>query len=107
MPTALPQSGSHRLKYPADVPTVAESGLPGFVLDNWYGVAVPRGTPPAIIDRLHALIAQSFSDPALVDRFAQQGAEITLTSAQQFGQLVRDDTKRWTEVSRAAGIKPE
>jgi len=118
VPTALPQvgqgkikilalSGSHRLKALPDYPTVAESGLPGFVVDNWYGVAVPRGTDPAIVNKLHGLIGQAFADPAMTERFIQQGAEITLSTPQAFGQLVRDETQRWTEVSRAAGIKPE
>jgi len=118
VPTALPHvgqgkikilalSGAHRLKALPDIPTVAESGVPGFVVDNWYGVAVPRGTPAAIIDKLHGMLGQAFADRAMAERFVQQGAEITLSTPQQFGKLVQAETQRWTEVSRAAGLKPE
>jgi len=117
VPTALPHvgqgkirilahSGARRLEALPDMPTVGES-VAGFVVDNWYGVAVPKGTPAAAIDKLHAAIGKAFTDKAMRDRFIQQGAEITLSSPQAFGQLVRDETQRWTEVSRAAGIKPE
>jgi len=117
VPTALPHvgqgkirilahSGARRLEALPDMPTVGES-VAGFVVDNWYGVAVPKGTPAAVIDKLHAAIGKAFTDKAMRDRFIQQGAEITLSSPQAFGKLVRDETQRWTEVSRAAGIKPE
>ncbi|SAI42135.1 lipoprotein [Bordetella ansorpii] len=118
VPTALPQRGQGKIKILAvssarrvaalpDVPTVAESGLPGFAVDNWYGVAMPRGTDPAIVSRMSALIHKALADPALVERFAQQGAEVTPSSPEAFGKVVRDETRRWTEVSHAAGIKPQ
>ena len=118
-PTALPhvRSGKVRLlahtgihAYPAmpGVPSVAEAGnLKGFAFNNWYGLAYPRGTPAEFVKHLNADVAKAFGDPALRERFVAQGAEITLSTPDAFGRMVREETKRLTQASRLAGIKPE
>lgn len=118
-PTALPhvKSGKVRLlghtgtqPYPAmpGVPTVADAGkLRGFQFNNWYGLAFPKDTPADVISQLNAEVAKAFADPAMRERFVSQGAAITLSSGEAFGRLVREETRRLTEASRRAGIKPE
>ncbi len=118
-PTALPHvkngkvrllghSGTHAYPAMPGVPTVAEAGkLKGFAFNNWYGLAFPRDTPADVVNQLNADVAKAFADPALRDRFVQQGAAIALSSPEAFGKLVRDESKRLTDVSRQAGIKPE
>lgn len=118
-PTALPhvRSGKVRLlghsgthPYPAmpGTPTVAEAGrLKDFQFNNWYGLAFPRDTPAATVNQLHAEVAKAFADPALRERFVAQGAEVVLSTPEAFGKMVREESRRLTEVSRLAGIRPE
>ena len=118
-PTALPhvKNGKVRLlahtgtqPYPAmpGVPTVADAGkLKGFQFNNWFGLAFPRDTPADIVAQMNADVAKAFADPALRERFISQGAAITLSSPEAFGRLVREESRRLTDVSRRAGIKPE
>jgi tripartite-type tricarboxylate transporter receptor subunit TctC len=90
-----------------NVPTFAESGLPGYTVTNWFGLAVPKGTPKEVIAKLHAEVVKALADPAVKERIESQGAEPGGMAPDAFAKFVVDDTRRWTELANAAGIKPE
>ncbi|MDZ5461206.1 Bug family tripartite tricarboxylate transporter substrate binding protein [Azohydromonas lata] len=117
-PTAVPQvqggkvralavTGDQRLPTLPDVPTFKEAGLPGYTVTNWFGLAAPKGTPKEIVDKLQAEVAKALTDPKLKERFASMGAKPGGIAQPEFAQLVRNETKTWTEVSRSAGVKPD
>jgi tripartite-type tricarboxylate transporter receptor subunit TctC len=89
------------------VPTVRESGVPGYVAANWFGLTAPKGTPPEVIQYLRNEVVKALAAPDVKERLAAQGAEPSGITPEEFGKILREDTKRWTEVIRAAGIKAE
>ena len=117
-PTALPHIKSGKLRALAvssakrspgapELPTIAESGLPGFEVLGWDGVHVPKGTPKAIIDRIDrdALDALKLSD--VRERMATAGLDAAGDTPEEFALFVRNDIARWAKVIAEAGIKPE
>ena len=89
-----------------NVPSATESGVP-FVASNWFGLTVPKGTPREVIEYLHREVVKALASPAVKERFAALGAETSGIGPEEFGKILRDDTKRWGDVIRAAGIKAE
>ena len=87
-----------------DIPTLAEAGLPGFDVSAWTGLFVPAGTPAAVIDRLNAETRKILGDRKYVALIQGMGTDVTASSAQEFGEFVRDDVARWTKVIDSAGI---
>ncbi len=104
---AIGVTSRERLDVLPDVPTIAESGIPGFAAENWFGVAVPRRTPEAIVRRLNEIIAAYVKSPEVKERFEKTGARAIGSSPQEFEQLVRSEFKRWGEVVSKAGITVE
>lgn len=90
-----------------DIPTTAETGMPGVLADNWYGVMVPVKTPAAIVARLNQSLVKTLQDPAVRTRLADQGAEATGGTPEQFAGFIRTEAARWGQVVKAAGLKPE
>ena len=90
-----------------DVPTVPESGLPGYVASNWFGIAAPAGTPPAILARLHKEISEIQNGPEMQKQFANDGAEIVRMSSAEFSAFIATELAKWGRVVKEAGIKPE
>ena len=90
-----------------NVPTAVEAGVPQYVTTNWFGWAVPKGTPAAFIATLHEDVLRAVNAPDVVEKLAAQGAEPSRLSTEEFARFVKEDTKRWTEVIRANGIKAE
>lgn len=90
-----------------DMPTFAEAGYPGFEVAAWFGVAAPSGTPPAVIARLNREIVAGLKDPANHQRLASMDVIPSGTSPEEFGRIIREETARWTQVIREAGIKPD
>jgi len=105
LPLAITSAKRSRI-LPA-VPTVSEAGVPGFVSANWVGLTAPKGTPAAVIGWLHKQAVATLAAPEVRERLDSLGAEVSGLSPEEFGQVLRDDAKRWSEVIRAAGIKPE
>ena len=105
---AAPLAVSSKARSPAlpDVPTAPDSGV-DYVVFNWFGFAVPKGTPRAAIDALRDDVARAVSTPDVAQKLAAQGAQGGVETADQFGAFVQSETKRWTEVIRASGIKVE
>ena len=104
---ALAVSSETRNALVPDVPTMIESGVPDYVVLTYTGVVAPAGTPPAIIDKLNAAINESLAAPEVMAAFARLGAEVRPASAQDFGAFLAAETKKWTEVVKAASIKIE
>ena len=104
---ALAVSGAQRLPSLPDVPTVAESGVPGYEFEGWTGVAVPAATPKPVVARLHAEIAKLLSTTEARDWFASLGAEPGLQSPEEFAAYIRAEHAKWGQVIRDAGIKLE
>ena len=86
-----------------NVPTVSESGVPGYDVTSWYGIFGPLGMPAPIVTKLHSEIATVLKAPDVGERLAQLGAQPAPTTPDEFGRIVRDEIKRWAEVVRVSG----
>jgi len=86
------------------VPTVAESGLPGFDVSAWNGVMVPRATPPAVIARLNGEMKRVSGLADIKERAAIQGAEVVWTTPQEFTSHLQNEVEKWGKLVRDAGV---
>ncbi len=89
------------------LPTVIESGIPGFTADTWTGVLAPRGTPAAIVARLHGEVVKMVRDPEMKERLFSLGAEPIGNQPEEFRAYIRDEISKWTRVIKTVGIKEE
>ena len=96
-----------RSRYLPDVPTIAESGLPGYQFDSWFGLLGPAGTPPAEINRVNAAMATLLKDPVVLARLDKQGIEPQAMSNADFAKLLATDYERMAKVVKASGAKVE
>ncbi len=101
---ALATGSDKRLSQLPNVPTLAEAGLKGGNVDMWYGVLAPKGTPRDIINRMNREISQVLKSPTVASAFEAQGMVPATSTPAEFGALIAKDTKRWSEVVKAAGI---
>ena len=90
-----------------DVPTIAESGVPGYHHDVWSAVLMPAKVPPPVVARAAADIARVLNTPATKAKLAAQGIDVQTGTPQALAQLIRDDYARWGKVIKATGIKAE
>ncbi|MES3000871.1 MAG: tripartite tricarboxylate transporter substrate binding protein [Pseudomonadota bacterium] len=90
-----------------DIPTVAESGLPGFDAEAWYGVLAPAGTPPAAITRLNAAIRKAVAQPVVQERLKGLGYTITVNTPGEYSAFIKSEVDKWRTTVRDAGIKPQ
>jgi tripartite-type tricarboxylate transporter receptor subunit TctC len=88
-----------------EVPTVGESGLPGYDVSSWYGMYAPAGTPGGIVAKLNAEIATAMKAPDVAERLGGMGAQAAPTSPEAFGRITRDEIKRWAKVVHDSGAK--
>jgi len=102
---ALAVSGPSRIDAFPGVPPVAEAGVPGYEAMQWYGLAVPAGTPAPIIARLHAEAAKALQSDEMKEKLALDGAQPVGSSPAEFAALIRRELEKWTRVVRAAGIE--
>jgi len=103
----LAVTGAKRSSAMPDVPTVAESGLPGFEASNWFGLMAPAGTPPEIVGRLNAETAKALQAPELREKLAALGFEIQSSTPQEFTTLLKGETEKWAKVVKASGARAE
>ena len=87
-----------------NVPTLAESGMPGFEVGAWQGVMVPAGTSPAVVERLNTEINKALNSPDVRARLAQQGAEPLGSTPQEYAAYVKKELARWAGVVKATGV---
>ena len=88
-----------------DVPTVAESGFPGFEANGWLGILVPNGTPPAVIAKLNGEISKVMQSAETKKLLLAQGVEARTSTPEQFGALIKGETAKWGKIISDAGIK--
>lgn len=96
-----------RLAALPDVPTVAESGYPGFQVDNMYGVLVPAGTPPAIVNKLHDDIAQALARPDLKAALEAATIDIVANTPAEFARYIESEHTKWAKIVKASGARVE
>jgi tripartite-type tricarboxylate transporter receptor subunit TctC len=90
-----------------ELPTMDESGLPGFVTQTWYGVLVPTGTSAEVINTLNAVIVKAVQKPDFRDRLAQTGAEPLAESPDYLRKMLAQEIERWAKVVKISKAKPE
>jgi len=86
-----------------DVPTIAESGFPGFDVNPWFGILVPAGTPAAVIGKINSDVKQMLAQKDVTDRFTNLGAVPFATTPAQFSRIAHDDIVKWAKVVRESG----
>ena len=89
-----------------DVPTIDESGLPGYEFANWIGIVAPAGTPEAIVARLHKELTAIQDSPELKKAFSNEGAEIVRMTSAEYGKFIGSETAKWGRLVKEGGIKP-
>jgi tripartite-type tricarboxylate transporter receptor subunit TctC len=104
---ALAVTGTARSPLLPEVPTVAESGLAGFDVVQWYGILAPAGTPPEIVARLHREIVAVMALPEIHQAVEQQGAEVKTSTPDAFGAYITAEIAKWTKLVAQTGIKLE
>ncbi|CAG2155863.1 Bug family tripartite tricarboxylate transporter substrate binding protein [Cupriavidus numazuensis] len=118
MPSAMPFIKSGKLRAVAvttarratalpDVPTVAESGLPGFNISTWYGLWAPRGTPAPIVEKLATHVAAALKRPDVRQQYADMGAEPVGSPPREFAQYTAAEGRKWAEIVRRSGAKAD
>jgi tripartite-type tricarboxylate transporter receptor subunit TctC len=98
-------AGKQRMPLMPEVPTLDESGVPGYELTGWFGVLAPARTPGPVLDRLTAEVRKAVADPRFADRMKAQGLDVVGSSATEMLAQMQLDTKKWAEVIRATGTK--
>jgi tripartite-type tricarboxylate transporter receptor subunit TctC len=104
---AIAQTGLKRSPAMPDLPTVAESGVPGFDVVVWNGLMAPAGTPKEVIARLNQELKRELDAPELKDRLLAQGFEPAWSTPEAFGQKIAADIARWAKVVQVSGAKVE
>ena len=118
MPVALPYvksgafraiavAGSKPFPLTPGIPTAIEAGLPGFVLDNWWGLLTPKRVPQKIIDKLNAATVKSLKEPDVIERYTALGIESVTSTPQEFTNVIKSDQAKYVKVIKEAGIKME
>lgn len=100
-------TGKSRSRFLPDLPTVAESGYPGFQFDSWFGLLAPAGTPRAEVERINAAVQKVMADPAIQERFSRLGIEQGSMAIDAFASLLRADWDTAGAIVKAAGAKVE
>jgi tripartite-type tricarboxylate transporter receptor subunit TctC len=118
LPSALPQVKAGKLRALAvtsarrsqaapDIPTLAESGVPGYEVDSWFGILAPAGTPKEIVNQLNAEIVRILKIPQVRERLLEQGAEPVGDTPEHFADHIRNETVKWARVVKASGAKAD
>jgi tripartite-type tricarboxylate transporter receptor subunit TctC len=102
---ALAIASEARSKLAPEIPTMIESGVPGFIVTQWHGLMAPRGTPRAIVDRLHAEVAKAVQRPDVASRLALDGTDGIASSPKQFAAHLRAEAAQWAKVAKAANVR--
>jgi tripartite-type tricarboxylate transporter receptor subunit TctC len=118
MPSILPHVQAGRLRGIAttglkrsaaipELPTMIESGFPGFEAGSWYGLFAPVGTPPEIVERLHKEVVAALGNPEMQKQLSAQGAEPIGNSPQEFAGFIRSEVAKWAKAIKDSGAKAE
>ncbi len=105
---AIATTGPRRSEAMPELPTMSESGLPGFEVWAWFGLVVPAHTPRPIVERLNHEVVELLSSPSFKEKYsASLGVEMAPSTPEEFGDRIKADIPRWTKLARDAGILPE
>ena len=104
---ALAVLGPRRAALLPEVPTIAESGLPGYALTNWFGLLAPAATPKETVLKIHADVIRVLRDPEAKKRITDLGADVVGNSPEDFGAAMRAESAQWAEIIKAANIRAE
>ena len=104
---ALGVTSAKRSRATPDLPTIAESGFPGYEAVNWLGLLAPARTPAAIIARLNGEIVKIFSQPDVEERLAAQGGEAQTNTPAQFAEHIQSEIRKWSRVIKVSGMQSE
>ena len=101
----LARTSSNRSPQMPDIPSINESGIPGYEVQSWYGLAAPAQTPPAIIDKIQRAVAKAMSHPAIIEKMQSYAADIVASRPDEFSKLLQDEQERWAAVLQKANIQ--
>ena len=104
---ALGVSSARRATVAPDLPTIAEAGVRGYEVVQWFGLLAPANTPHEIITRLHGAVVRALQDAVVRERFVRDGAEPIGSTPEEFAEVLRADLRKWEKVIKNAGIKLE
>ena len=104
---AIAMTGDKRFELMPELPTIAEAGVPGFEVRNWYGVFVPAGTSREIVMRLNGELTKILQMPDVKAKLLESGIEALLGSPEQFAAYIQSETKRWAKVVKDSGARAE
>lgn len=104
---ALAVTGAKRSATLPELPTVAESGLPGYEAVGWFGLLAPAATPRAVVGKLSADVNRVLAEPEVRARMQSLGADPGGNTPEEFARFIREDQAKWSRLMREAGIKPE
>jgi tripartite-type tricarboxylate transporter receptor subunit TctC len=96
-----------RSRFAPELPTLDESGLKGYEIVEWYGVAVPANTPKQIVAKLHDEFGKAMNSADIKDRLDKQAVEVRLGSSAEFGAFLKSDVAKYLQIVKDAGIRPE
>jgi tripartite-type tricarboxylate transporter receptor subunit TctC len=102
---AIAVTSSKRAPALPDIPTIAESGLPGYEAGSWFGMHAPAGTPKDIIQKIYGVVSKSLHTPEMMERLASQGAEPVGDTPEHFTEFVRSEIAKWAKVVKASGAR--
>jgi tripartite-type tricarboxylate transporter receptor subunit TctC len=105
--TGIAVTGPKRTAVIPEMPTIAESGVPSYELEQWWGVVVPAATPRPIVDKLNAELNKALATPEIRDFMVHEGAEPSPSMPEVFGQHIDAELQRWTDLVARAGLKAE
>ncbi len=103
--TALGQTGLRRAKIAPDIPTLDESGLPGFSITAWIGVVAPKGTPKEIVQRLNLEVGRALKDPEFARQLSTLGIDPLGSTPDEFAAFLRKEIPRWKQIVQDADVK--
>jgi tripartite-type tricarboxylate transporter receptor subunit TctC len=104
---ALAVTTAKRTALAPDLPTIAESGLPGFDISTWFGIFVPAATPREIVDRLHAEFTAALAAPELREKMLNLGAEPVGSTPEEFARYIRGEAEKYARVIRSSGARAD
>lgn len=96
----------HAMLFP-NLPTVAESGVPGYEVNVWFGMQLPAGTPKPLVERMNRDIVKILKQPEIVQKFREQGVEVVASTPEAFAQVLQKEVPKWTQLIKDANIRIE
>ena len=104
---AIGMATAQRVPAAPDIPTFAEQGLPGYVVEAWFAVIGPKGLPAAEVQRIHAAVTTAFADAEVKDAMARQGNVINVQPADKAMPFFRSELAKYAQIVKRAGIEPQ